>query len=370
MANQSLYNAIVKTAQEAKIAARTLALVDTGTKNAVLRKMAKTLIADKAYLVKENAKDIKAGRANGLSRALLDRLMLDDKRVEGMVKCLMDTLAIKDPVGQVMETWKRPNGLVIKKVRAPIGVIGIIYEARPNVTSDCIGLCIKSGNAVILKGGKEAYHSNKAIYDLLRGALNRTVIPAGAIQFVASTDREAVKILLQMDRYIDMIVPRGGEGLIRFVAGHTRIPVVKHYKGVCHTYVDKDADLSMARAICYNAKVQRPGVCNAMETMLVHKDCARRFLPMMIHDLQNAGVEVRGCPVTRRIVKDGVKAAKPQDWSEEYLDLILAVKVVNSAQERLTISIHTAPSTRMLLSRRIKRPRVSSSSPLTPPAFM
>ena len=335
MANKPLYNEIVKIAQEAKTAARSLALVDTKAKNAVLRKMAETLLANKATLIRENAKDLKAGRAGGLSKALLDRLMLDEKRVEGMAKCLMDTLAIKDPVGQVMETIKRPNGLVIKKVRTPIGVIGIIYEARPNVTSDCVGLCIKSGNAVILKGGKEAYYSNKAIYELLRRALRGTGIPTGAIQFVASTDREAVKILLQMDRYIDMIVPRGGEGLIRFVAGHTRIPVVKHYKGVCHTYVDKDADLNMARAICYNAKVQRPGVCNAMETMLVHKDCARRFLPAMIHDLQNAGVEVRGCPVTRRIVNGGVKAAQAQDWSEEYLDLILAVKVVNSTQEAI-----------------------------------
>ena len=335
MVNKTLHNKIVSIAREAKAAARNLALVDTSTKNSVLRKMARALAANRAYLIKENAKDLKAGRASGLSEALLDRLMLDDRRIEGMAKCLMDTESIKDPVGQVMETIKRPNGLVIKKVRTPIGVIGIIYEARPNVTSDCVGLCIKSGNSVILRGGREAYFSNKAIYELLRRVLRGTVIPAGAIQFVASMDREAMKILLQMDQYIDMIVPRGGEGLIRFVAGHTRIPVVKHYKGVCHTYVDKDANLSMARAICFNAKVQRPGVCNAMETMLVHKDCARQFLPGMIKELQNAGVEVRGCPVTRRIVRDGIKAAKPQDWSEEYLDLILAVKVVNSAQEAI-----------------------------------
>src|SRR3989338_5053268 len=335
MANKPLYNEIVKIAQEAKTAARSLALVDTKAKNAVLRKMAETLFANKATLIRENAKDLKADRAGGLSKALLDRLMLDEKRVAGMAKCLMDTAAIKDPVGQIMETIKRPNGLVIKKVRTPIGVIGIIYESRPNVTSDCAGLCIKSGNAVILKGGKEAYYSNKAIYELLRRALKGTKIPAGAIQFVASADREAVHALLQLDQYVDLIVPRGGEGLIRFIVGNTRIPVVKHYKGVCHTYVDKQADLDMARAICYNAKVQRPGVCNAMETMLVHKDCARRFLPVMINDLQHAGVEVRGCPATRRIVKKGVKAAKPQDWSEEYLDMILSVKVVNSVQDAI-----------------------------------
>jgi len=336
MVKNILENKVVRIAREAKLATNVLALVDTADKNAALRRMAKALVANAAYLIKENTKDLKAGRADGLSRALLDRLMLDEKRVKGMARCLLDTVAIHDPVGEVMSTVKRPNGLVIKKVRTPIGVIGIIFESRPNVTSDCAGLCIKSGNAVILKGGKEAYYSNKAIYEILRKALKGTKVPAEAIQFVSSTEREAVHILLQLDQYVDLIVPRGGEGLIRYVAGNTRIPVVKHYKGICHTYVDKDADLAMARAICFNAKVQRPGVCNAMETMLVHKDCARRFLPDMIRDLQDAGVEVRGCPVTRRIVPGGVLVAKPQDWGEEYLDLILAVKVVDSLKDAVT----------------------------------
>jgi len=196
-------------------------------------------------------------------------------------------------------------------------------------------LCLKSGNSVILKGGKEAYYSNKAIYTVLRKVLKGTKIPQGAIQFVSSTDRAAVNILLKQDEYIDLIIPRGGEGLIRFVAGNTRIPVVKHYKGICHTYVDKYANLKMAHDICFNAKVQRPGVCNAMETMLVHKNCARKFLPEIVSDLQQAGVEVRGCPITRSIVKNGVKTAIRQDWSEEYLDLILSVKVIDNLNEAI-----------------------------------
>lgn len=316
--------------EEAKSASQSLALVETSVKNTVLRKMARALVANKNYIIRENKKDLKTGMAKGLSKALMDRLMLDEKRVKGMAQCLSDTVAIKDPVGEVMETIKRPNGLVIKKVRVPVGVIGVIYESRPNVTSDCVGLCLKSGNSVILKGGKEAYYSNRAIYTVLKKVLKGSKIPLGAIQFVSSTDRVAVNILLKQDAYVDMIVPRGGEGLIRFVADNTRIPVVKHYKGICHTYVAKDADLNMAHKICFNAKVQRPGVCNAMETMLVHKNCASRFLPKMIKSFQDAGVEVRGCSRTRRIVKKGVKVAQQKDWSEEYLDVILSVKVVDS----------------------------------------
>jgi len=330
---KSLKNKIVKIVKEAKIASQTMGLIKTSVKNAILRKMAKALITNKAYIIRENKKDLIAGSKQRLSEALMDRLMLNAERIRGMAQCLLDTVAIKDPVGELIETIKRPNGLIIKKVRSPIGVIGIIYESRPNVTSDCIGLCLKSGNAVILKGGKEAYYSNKAIYTILRKALKGTKIPQEAIQFVSSTDRAAVNIFLKQDEYIDLIVPRGGEGLIRFVVDNTRIPVVKHYKGICHTYVDKYANLKMAHDICFNAKVQRPGVCNAMETMLVHKDCARRFLPIMISDLRHAGVKIRGCPITRRIVKDGVKAATSKDWNEEYLDMILSVKVVKNFKE-------------------------------------
>ena len=335
MSTKSLENKIGKIVKEAKSASQAMGLIKTSFKNVVLRKMAKSLVANKAYIMRENIKDLKAGSARGLSKALMDRLMLNDQRIKGMAQCLLNIVAIKDPVGELIKTIKRPNGLIIKQVRSPIGVIGIIYESRPNVTSDCIGLCLKSGNAVILKGGKEAYYSNKAIYTILRKALKGTKVPQGAIQFISSTDRAAVNILLKQDEYIDLIVPRGGEGLIRFVVDNTRIPVVKHYKGVCHTYVDQYANLKMARDICFNAKVQRPGVCNAMETMLVHKNCARRYLPKIVSDLQQAGIEVRGCPETRRIVKNGVKVATRQDWSEEYLDKILSVKVINNLQEAI-----------------------------------
>jgi len=335
MSNKNLRYQIVKIVKEAKTASLSMGLIKASVKDAVLRKMAKALVAHKAYIIRENKKDLKAGHTCRLSNALMDRLMLNDERIKGMAQCLLDTMAIKDPVGNVLKTIKRPNGLIIKKVSSPIGVIGIIYESRPNVTSDCVGLCLKSGNAVILKGGKEAFYSNKAIYFLLRKALKGTKIPQGAIQFVSSTDRAAVNILLQKHEFIDLIIPRGGEGLIRFVAENTRIPIVKHYKGICHTYVDQHADLNMAHNICFNAKVQRPGVCNAMETMLVHKNCAKRFLPKIIGDLQNAGVEVRGCPMTRQIIKNSVKKASQQDWTEEYLDMILSVKVVNNLKEAI-----------------------------------
>jgi len=319
-------------AQKAQKASRQLALLTTAQKNSALKKMAAALRKSKGYLVEENRKDLKAGKAAGLSSALMDRLLLNDKRIKGMIDCLLDTAKLKDPCGEILETFKRPNGLVIKKVRTPIGVVGIIYESRPNVTSDCIGLCLKSGNSVILKGGKEAFYSNRAIYKVLKETLKDASVPTEAIQLIPSTDRKAVTELLKLDEYVDLIVPRGGEGLIRFVAENSRIPVVKHYKGVCHTYVDKDADLKMACTVCVNAKTQRPGVCNAMETMLVHKDVAKAFLPDVIADLRDRGVEVRGCSKTRQIVK-GLKAATEKDWSEEYLDLILSVKVVDSLEE-------------------------------------
>src|SRR3989338_4814554 len=335
MRTESSTNTIVRMAANAKAASRELSLLSTSAKNAALRAMAKTLVERKAYLIKENRKDLTAAQKQNYSKALVDRLTLNSKRIDEMAQCLRDTAKLKDPVGEILNTWKRPNGLVIKKVRVPFGVIGNIYESRPNVTSDCIGLCLKSGNAVILKGGKEAFYSNHAIFSVLKSALKNTKVPVEAVQLVASTDRQAVNILLRQTRYVDLIVPRGGEGLIRFVAEHSRIPVVKHYKGVCHTYVGPRADLKMARALCFNAKVQRPGVCNAMETMLVHRDVAARFLPLMITDFQKAGVEIRGCPRTRQIIGKGIKRATAKDWEEEYLDLILSVKVVDSLEEAI-----------------------------------
>ncbi len=325
---------IIKMAKAAQKGANALALVATKDKNAALRIMAKALLAKEAYLIKENKKDLIKAEKDGLSMALIDRLTLNKKRVGGMAQCLLDTAKLKDPVGGEISSFKRPNGLVIKKVRTPIGVVGIIYESRPNVTSDCIGLCLKSGNAVILKGGKEAFYSNKAIFSVLKNCLKKTKISLDAVQLIASTDRKAVHILLGLDQYVNVIVPRGGEGLIRFVSKNSSIPVIKHYKGVCHTYVSKFADLKMARDICINAKVQRPGVCNAMETMLVNKDIAKKFLPTIVGDLKALGVEIRGCAKTRKIVK-GLKAAKEMDWNEEYLDLILSVKVVDGVKEAI-----------------------------------
>ena len=322
--------------QRAAQAAYQMAVMPTEEKNKALRRMAKALLDQKAYLIRENKKDVARAQKQNYSKSLVDRLTLNQERIKEMASCLLDTAMLKDPVGETLRTIKRPNGLVIRKVRTPIGVVGIIYEARPNVTSDCIGLCLKSGNAVILKGGKEAISSNKAIFEVLSHALKRTKIPQGAMNLITTTDRNAVHALLKLDQYVDVIVPRGGEGLIKFVAEHSRIPVIKHYKGVCHTYVSDQADLQMARNICFNAKVQRPGVCNAMETMLVHSAVASRFLPEMARDLLSAGVEIRGCLQTKRILKGLVKKATEKDWGEEYLDLILAVKVVKNLKEAMT----------------------------------
>ncbi|MBI5150678.1 MAG: glutamate-5-semialdehyde dehydrogenase [Candidatus Omnitrophica bacterium] len=328
-------HAVVRMAQKAKRSSVQLSMLATSAKNDALQVMSRALLDRKAYLIAQNRKDLAAARKRNYAKALVERLTLNDKGIEEMAQCLLDTANLKDPVGEVLGVFTRPNGLVIEKVRVPFGVIGIIYESRPNVTSDCIGLCLKSGNAVILKGGKEAFYSNKAISSVLKDALKVTQIPAEAVQLVSSTDRRAVNVLLCQDQYVDLIVPRGGEDLIRFVAEHSSIPVVKHYKGICHTYVSDKADMAMARKICYNAKVQRPGVCNAMETMLVHQGIAERFLPQMIEEFKKAGVEIRGCPRTRRIIKTGIKKATEKDWSTEYLDLILSVKIVGGLQEAI-----------------------------------
>jgi glutamate-5-semialdehyde dehydrogenase len=323
---------ILKQVKEAKAAALRLALISTKDKDVALKAMAQALWASRASILKENRKDVLSGEKAGLSKALIDRLTLDEKRVRAMVDGILDIVKLKDPVGEILQVYKRPNGLRIEKVRTPIGVVGIIYESRPNVTADCAALCLKSGNAAILRGGKEAIYSNTAIYRALKSALAKTKVPAEALQFIELTDRAAVTELLKMDAFVDLIVPRGGEGLIRFVAENSLIPVVKHYKGVCHTYVSAKADLKKAEDICLNAKVQRPGVCNAMEKMLVHERVAKKFLPVMIKRLRTAGVEIRGDEATRRIVPD-VKKATEQDWHEEYLDLILTVKVVRNVSE-------------------------------------
>jgi glutamate-5-semialdehyde dehydrogenase len=324
-----LQDEIKQLAKEAREASRTLAQVSTTAKNDLLKGMADALVAATTALCAENAKDLQAGKEKGLSDAMIDRLRLDEARILGMADGLREVAELPDPVGEITGMWRRPNGIQVGRMRIPLGVIGIIYESRPNVTADAAGLCLKSGNAVVLRGGSEAIHSNRAIAGVLKGVLAAKGLPSGALQLVGTTDRGAVTELLKQEEYIDLIIPRGGEGLIRFVSENSRIPVIKHYKGVCHTFVDANADLDMAEKICVNAKVQRPGVCNAMETLLIHKDAAQAFVPRIARALGGLGVELRGCPETCRLAPDATPA-QDEDWGAEYLDLILAVKVVNS----------------------------------------
>ncbi|MFC1658596.1 glutamate-5-semialdehyde dehydrogenase [Candidatus Omnitrophota bacterium] len=318
---------VLRLAQRARKAFPVLAGLSDGQKNKLLYAMSRELISRQAFIIRENTKDLIRARQLNLSKAFIDRLSLTKERIKAMSESQRALIDLPDPVGEVVKQWRVPNGMRIFKVRVPIGVIAIIYESRPDVTSDCIGLCLKSGNCVILRGGSESINSNKAIYGVLSSVLNKFAVPSGAIGLVSSTSRTQVRKLLGLHEFIDLVIPRGGEGLIRQVARTSRIPVIKHYKGICHVYVHKKADFPMAEKICFNAKVQRPGTCNAMETMLVDKDIAASFLPGILKRFQYAGVEIRGCPVTRRIFR-GIKAATIKDFRREYLDLILSVKVV------------------------------------------
>jgi glutamate-5-semialdehyde dehydrogenase len=331
---QSLKEEALRLGKRAKTAARQLAPLSSEEKNKTLLVMADKLEAQSAFLVGENEKDLEFANKAGASSAVLDRIALNPDRVNSMAKGLRDVAALPDPVREVVKMWRRPNGLQVGRMRIPLGVIGIIYEARPNVTADAAALCLKSGNAVILRGGSEAHHSNQAIGAVLRQACAETLVPQDAVQVVEHKDHALVNELLQLEQYIDLIIPRGGEELIRTVAANSKIPVIKHYKGVCHVYVDNEASLEMAERICFNAKVQRPSVCNAMETLLVHEGIAPKFLPPMIAKLQSAGVEIRGCEKTRALVP-GLKRATEEDWSTEYLDLILAVRVVKDMDEAI-----------------------------------
>ncbi|MBW1766000.1 MAG: glutamate-5-semialdehyde dehydrogenase [Deltaproteobacteria bacterium] len=321
-------------AKASKDAARRLRRADSSRKDAALELMAKRLIQRKEEIQVENNKDLAFSKENGLSPAMIDRLTLDDKTIQSMAEGLREVTALPDPVGEMTGMWKRPNGLEVGRVRIPLGVIGFIYESRPNVTVDAASLCLKSGNSVILKGGSEAIHSNLILAEILRQALEDTGLPEKAIQIIPTTEREAVGILLGLEDYVDIIIPRGGEGLIRFVTENSRIPVLKHYKGVCHVYVDKSADLDTASEICLNSKVQRPGVCNAMETMLVHEEIASDFLPSMAKLLRDAGVTIKGCPKSRALIPEAVPAEE-SDWPAEFLDLVLAVKVVSGMEAAL-----------------------------------
>ncbi|MFA4843045.1 MAG: glutamate-5-semialdehyde dehydrogenase [Candidatus Omnitrophota bacterium] len=331
----TLKHELTHIAKEAQAAARRLFCFSTETKNKILKEMARSLIAKKTIILKANRKDLRLARRKKLSAWLIDRLTLSEKRIKEMAQTLQELARLKDPVGEEIKSWDTPNGLKIHKVRVPIGVVLIIYESRPNVTSDCIGLCFKSGNSVILRGGSDSYNSNRAIAGILEEVFKKYNIPAGALNYLGTPDRRALDVLLKLNEYIDLVMPRGGEGLIKRVVEVSRIPVIKHYKGICHVYVDEWADLNMAERICFNAKVQRPGVCNAMESMLVHEDVACRFLPGMAKQFQDAGVELRGCPLTRRIIK-WVKPATDKDYRTEYLDLILSVKVVKDLEEAIT----------------------------------
>ncbi|GEA17392.1 glutamate-5-semialdehyde dehydrogenase [Moorella sp. E306M] len=323
----------------AKEAARILANLNTSIKNEALLAMARALEEEQDFILEANARDMAAGREKGLSRALLDRLLLNEKRIKDMAVSLRELVALPDPVGEVTSMWTRPNGLQIGRVRVPLGVIGIIYEARPNVTVDAAGLCLKTGNAVILRGGSEAFNSNRALTQVISRAATAAGIPEGAIQLIETTDREAVNLLLRANEYLDVLIPRGGAGLIRTVVENATVPVIETGVGNCHVYVDAAADLEMARNIVINAKTQRPGVCNAMETLLVHEKVAAEFLPSLAEALKEKGVVLRGCERTRELVP-WAEAATEEDWATEYLDLILAVRVVDSLEAALE-HIHT-----------------------------
>ncbi len=320
--------------QRAKAAAFEMGKLSSDAKNTALCRMANALEANVEKILAANKADVEAAKAKGVKAALLDRLALDQKKIETMAKELREVSALSDPVGVILSTWTRPNGLIISQVRVPMGVIGVIYESRPNVTSDSAGICIKSGNAVILRGGSDALNSNVAIGEVLRDALASTNIPVDAVQVVPSPDRKVAEELMGMREYIDVLVPRGGTELIRTVVEKSRIPVIETGTGNCHIYVEEDADLKKATPIVINSKCQRPGTCNAAEKLLVHQKIAKQYLPFVIAELRKNGVEVRGDEETSKIVPD-IKATTEADWGTEYLDLIIGIKVVQNLEEAI-----------------------------------
>lgn len=346
---------IINMAKAARTASTEIARCFSNKKNDVLLGIADKIEEKSSNIKEANQKDLSRAKEMGLSDAMIDRLTVSDATIKSMANGLREVARLNDPVGSTTKAWMRPNGLEVSRIRIPLGVIGIIYESRPNVTIDAAGLCLKAGNAVILRGGSEALHSNQALAGIIGEVLNESGLPEKAVQLIPVRDRKAVDILLNQEEYIDLIIPRGGEGLIRFVVEHSRIPVLKHYKGVCHVYVDEGADMSMAEEICFNAKVQRPGVCNAMETMLVHRSIAPKFLPKMAERYVSSGVEIRGCPETCQILPDAQKA-KEADWPAEYLDLVLAVKVVEDMDQAiLHISNYGSNHTEAIVTRSYER---------------
>jgi glutamate-5-semialdehyde dehydrogenase len=328
-------NAYIETmGRQAKETAARFGRLSATQKNNLLIKMADYLLAGKEEILAANRMDVAKGMERGLSKALIDRLSLTSRRIETMAEGLRTLTALEDPVGITVKMWKRSNGLEIGQQRVPLGAVGIIYEARPNVTVDAAGLCLKTGNVVILKGGSEALNSNMALVKILRRALNDSALPENAIQLVERTEREAATALMRLNQYLDVLIPRGGAGLIRAVVENSTVPVIETGVGNCHTYIDSDADLQMAAEIAFNAKVQRPGVCNAMETLLVHQDVAAEILPGLAKRYQEAGVELRGCSRTCEMI--AARPATEEDWATEYLDLVLAVKIVKDLDEALT----------------------------------
>lgn len=325
---------ILMMGKRAREAAHKMAIANSVVKREALEQMAVALDRERQSIAAANERDIEDALGKGLPKAKVDRLRLTDKVLQEMISGLREVAMLPDPVGEITRMWTRPNGLRVGRMRIPLGAIGIIFESRPNVTVDAAALCIKAGNAVVLRGGSEAFRSNQCLANILQNSLKALDLPEAAIQLVATTDREAVLDMLKLEEYIDVMIPRGGEELIRFVSEHARMPVLKHYKGVCHVYVDEDADFDMAEKICLNAKVQRPGVCNAMETLLVHEKIAGAFLPAMAGAFRKEGVELRGCERTCALVPDCIPA-KEEDWYAEYLDLILAVRVVDSMEEAI-----------------------------------
>jgi glutamate-5-semialdehyde dehydrogenase len=331
----NIENYISQIVKNAKEASRVIASASTAVKNTALHHITEGIIASATLLKAENEKDIIAAQKAGLPEPMIDRLRLTDSRISGMAEGVRQIIHLADPIGEVIRGYTRPNGLQIQKMRVPIGVIVIIYESRPNVTADAAALCLKAGNAVILRGGKESIHSNIAIYKILTSALGKAGLDTRCIQLIEVIEREAIDYLLRADQYVDVVIPRGGEALIRTVVEKSTIPVIKHYKGVCHTYVDEFANLTMAEEICFNAKVQRPATCNAMETMLVHEKVAPVFLPLIAKKLQDKGVEMRGCNVTCAILRN-IKQSTDEDYYNEYLDLILNIKVIKILDDAIS----------------------------------
>ena len=330
----TIQSIIKEIAENAKSASRNIAAASTDEKNRVLNFIADGLAASKEIIYSENKKDLKAAEEKNMSHAMIDRLKITDKTLESMVKGLKEVILLNDPVGEITKTWTRPNGLEVSKKRIPLGVIAMIYESRPNVTVDAAALCLKAGNACILRGGSEAFFSNKILGQIIENAIKKAGLNENIVQVLPVKDHDAITYLLSYDELIDLVIPRGGESLIRFVVKNSAIPVLKHYKGVCHAYVDKNADIDQAVNICLNSKAQRPGVCNALETLLVHKDIADKFLPVMAEKFNQAGVEIGGCEKTCKILSN-ISKADDDDWAREYLDLILSVKIVDTMGEAM-----------------------------------